>query len=126
MTTGLWLLLGILLGFAALFAMQRWLARLGRASEGQPAAPLGPLGDAEGKLVWFHAPTCAPCRAMHADIRALGEQAIEVDVSRRPDLARAYGVMGTPTTVRVKDGRIAAARVGRLGRDQLAALLADA
>jgi thiol-disulfide isomerase/thioredoxin len=124
MSPGLWILLGVGVAFAAMFAFQAWLSRMSRASEGREAAPLGPLGDAEGKLVWFHAPSCAPCRAMHAQVDALGERVIQVDVSQRPDLAQRYGVMATPTTVRVKGGVIVAARAGRLGPDALLDLLA--
>lgn len=120
MSPGLWILAGVLGGVALLVLLQ---ARASRAAVGRAAPSLGPLGDAEGRLVWFHAPSCGPCRAMHPDIAALGARVIAVDVSQQPALAAQFGVVATPTTVRVKDGHILASRVGRLGRTQLVALL---
>lgn len=122
--------LGPLLGMvvlgvvALLLGLQVAIGRMARASEGREAPALGPMGDAEGRLVWFHAPHCGPCRAMHPDVDALGDRAIVVDVTEHPELAMRYRIMATPTTMRVKHGRIAAARVGRLHRAQLDALLA--
>jgi thioredoxin 1 len=124
MSAGIWLLVGIAIGLAVLMGFQALLARQTQAAVGREVPASGPLAEAEGRLVWFHSPTCAPCRAMHRDVAALGDRVIEVDVSQRPDLARTFGVMATPTTVRVKDGRVAAARAGRIGRDQLEAMLA--
>lgn len=122
MSAGVALLLGALALVAGLVALQ---ASLTRARVGQAAASLGPLGDPEGKLVWFHGPSCAPCRAMHPAVRALGDRVIAVDVSEHLDLARAYGVMATPTTVRVHRGQIVDARAGLLRPPELAAMLAE-
>jgi thioredoxin 1 len=124
MSNGLWILAVIGLVFGAMFLFQQWLGRMARAQEGRPAPTLGPFGEAEGKLVWFHSPSCGPCRAMHDDVVALGDRVIEVDVSERPDIAQGYGIMATPTTVRVKEGVIAQVRPGRMRREELEAMLA--
>lgn len=124
MSAGLWLLLGLLAGFALIAIAQAAMSRASRASEGKPAPDLGALGSAEGKLVWFHAPGCAPCRAMSPAIRALGDQVVSIDVQQRPEIAAGFGVMATPTTVRVSGGQIAAVRLGRLSQAELSAMLA--
>jgi thioredoxin-like negative regulator of GroEL len=123
MSAGIWMLVGIGLGFAVLMGFQAALARQTRAAIGREVPASSPLAAAEGRLVWFHAPTCAPCRAMHRDVLALGDRVLEVDVSQRPDLAAAFGVMATPTTLRVQGGKVVAARAGRIGREQLEAML---
>lgn len=99
--------------------------RAARKSEGQPAPALpGELGDAvKGDvIVWFHAPGCAPCRAMKPTVEALGDKARIIDVSQDMHTAQAFGVMATPTTVVIRAGQIAAVRVGAMSPSALAAL----
>jgi thiol-disulfide isomerase/thioredoxin len=121
---GIAILLGALVVFGGMIGMQWWMASKMRANEGKAAPPLGDLGDPEGRVVWFYGPNCGPCHAMRPAVDALGEQAILIDVSRHMDVARAYGVLATPTTVLVRGGRIAAVRPGRLSPGQLDDLLA--
>ncbi len=124
MSTGLSILASVLVVLGMMLGLQRWMAARMRAQEGKQAPPLGPLGDPEGRVVWFYGPNCGPCHAMRPAIDALGDRAIPVDVSEHMDIAMAYGVMATPTTVFVRDGSIAAVRPGRLSPDQLEGLLA--
>jgi len=123
MSPGVAILLGVALVFGAMLAMQAWMGAKMRASEGLEAPDMGGLGDPEGRLVWFYGPNCGPCRAMHPAVDALGERVIQVDVSRHFEVARAFGVMATPTTILVRDGRIATVRPGALRPDDLEALL---
>ncbi len=62
-----------------------------------------PLGE-RATLVEFSSAFCLPCRATRHvldDVAAMipGVRRVEVDAEQRPDLARAIGVQGTPTTV---------------------------
>lgn len=109
MTAGTGILAGILLVFGLLYGMQWLMARKAKALEGQEAPELlrerGLAGDG---LLWFHSPTCGPCRAMKPHVEGLVAQgkARIVDVSITPEVALACGVLGTPTTVAICGGRI--------------------
>ncbi|MGC3996489.1 MAG: DUF4395 family protein [Anaeromyxobacter sp.] len=60
-------------------------------------------------VVQFTHPLCSDCHALTGRLRAAGEAPVLVDVSRRPDLARRYGVAVVPFAVRVApDGRVCA------------------
>jgi len=124
MSTGVSILVAVALVLGLMFGFQQWMAARMRAHEGKEAPSLGSLGDPEGRVVWFYGPNCGPCHAMRPAIDALGDRAIPVDVSEHMDVAMAYGVMATPTTVFVRNGSIAAVRPGRLSPDQLEGLLA--
>ena len=70
------------------------LAELG-VPAGQPA------------LVQFTHPLCADCQVLSARLRAERRAPVLVDVSKRPDLARKYGVAVVPLAVEVgSDGRV--------------------
>ena len=58
-------------------------------------APIGPT------VVEFTHPLCTDCRSLEAELRASGRTVFTVDVSRRPELARKYGVVLVPTAVAV-------------------------
>jgi hypothetical protein len=70
------------------------LAELG-VPAGQPA------------VVQFTHPLCADCQVLAGRLQALRLEPVLVDVSRRPDLARKYGVAVVPLAVEVgADGRV--------------------
>lgn len=52
-------------------------------------------------VVTFTHPLCTECHALEARLAAEGERVIGVDVSRRPDVARKYGIAAVPVAVRV-------------------------
>jgi hypothetical protein len=52
-------------------------------------------------VVEFTHPLCTDCRSLEAELRASGRSVVTVDVSRRPELARKYGVVLVPTAVAV-------------------------
>jgi uncharacterized protein DUF4395/thioredoxin family protein len=52
-------------------------------------------------VVEFTHPLCTDCRSLEAELRAAGRTVVTVDVSRRPELARKYGVALVPTAVAV-------------------------
>jgi hypothetical protein len=75
---------------------------------------LAELGAEPGRdaVIQFTHPLCADCQALSRRLAGEGRAPVLVDVSRRPDLARKYGVAVVPLAVAVRgDGRVA----GRLG-----------
>lgn len=76
---------------------------------------LAELGVAPGQaaLVQFTHPLCADCQALTARLGASARRPVLVDVSKRPDLARKYGVAVVPLLVEVAaDGRVTARAEG--------------
>lgn len=83
------------------------------------------LRDADPLLIYFSSPSCGMCRVMEPAVDEVGRNAhvFKVDVTRHPQVARALGIMGTPTTVIMRKGRIANVAVGAKSARQLRALL---
>ena len=59
---------------------------------------------AERFVVEFTHPLCTDCGALERRLAAAGHRVVTVDVRRRPDLARKYGVAVVPTAVAVTRG----------------------
>ncbi len=78
-------------------------------------------------LLYFYNEYCGPCRSMYPNIEALAArfpgQVLKVDVQQSSELARAFGVMVTPTSLLVNDGRIAQVLLGVKGVRRLERLL---
>jgi hypothetical protein len=55
----------------------------------------------QGAVVQFTHPLCSDCQTLVARLRAEGRAPVLVDVSRRPDLARRYGVAIVPLAFEV-------------------------
>ena len=117
--TGLGTILGLIVaGLAGLAATTGFCAgcemyRIGARLRGIRAHRLDriELADAGGMgdrtVVEFTHPLCTGCQTLAAELNAAGEQVITIDVSRRPDLARKYGIAVVPVAVRVsRDGRV--------------------
>ncbi|GAA2752113.1 TlpA family protein disulfide reductase [Amnibacterium kyonggiense] len=117
-----------LAALAALVVLATALGLLHRAGAGRlrtasgdrvTAADLGaeaPLG-ARATLVQFSTPTCAQCPGTARLLRAVadgheGVVHVEVDLTRRPDVADRFGVLQTPTTLLVDGGHRVRARIG--------------
>ena len=64
-------------------------------------AELGALPGSSDVVVEFTHPLCTDCRTLEAELRDAGRTVVTVDVSRRPELARKYGVTLVPTAVAV-------------------------
>ncbi len=60
--------------------------------------------------VYFFSPTCKPCKEMEPTIKKLVKYAkikvVRVDVNEKPELARKFGVLATPSVVLTRDGKI--------------------
>ncbi|MET3451251.1 thioredoxin family protein [Curtobacterium sp. 1544] len=95
--------------------------RTGRAGTAQthPTADLAPA-DAFGTaatLVQFSTPTCARCPATRRQLDAVadttpGVTRIEIDLAERPELARRFDVMQTPTVLLLDGDRAVRTRFG--------------
>lgn len=62
---------------------------------------LGETGGSAEVVVEFTHPLCTDCRQLERELREAGRRVVTVDVSRRPDLARRYGIAYVPTAVAV-------------------------
>lgn len=75
-----------------------------RAVDGWALAGTTPGPDDRVLLLQLSSPVCAPCRTTAAVLAGLasadpGVRHVEIDVAERTDVARALGVLSTPTTV---------------------------
>ncbi|WP_349898307.1 TlpA family protein disulfide reductase [Parafrigoribacterium soli] len=121
---------GILIGLVALATLLGvlWRARTGRvravvhetvvdASDLGPGAVIG----SDATLLQFSTSVCAPCRVTHSVLDELaggraGVSHVDVDITRRSDLANRYRVLQAPTTF-ILDGRgVVQARIGGVPR----------
>ncbi len=126
MNFALAVLLVVVVGLVLMSITQIRLQRAAHRQIGRPAPPLSDLPATGAALVWFHSPSCGPCRAMEPAVEALaagGHTVIAIDVTLRRADAYAWSVMATPTSVFVRDGTITASRVGALPKATLEALL---
>lgn len=95
-----------------------------RAIRGKPVPPLpGGLGARVAKsphaLIYFFSEGCGACRPFTPRLRALGEarSVFVIDVGRDLDVARAFGVLATPSTVEIESGKVVGFHVGRIPED---------
>ncbi len=92
-----------------LIARFRGIAR--HAFDRVDLAQLG-VADASGDLVVeFTHPLCTDCRQLERDLRESGRRVVTVDVSRRPELARRYGIAFVPVAVAVDASGAVTARI---------------
>jgi hypothetical protein len=62
-------------------------------------------------VVQFTHPLCSDCTTLERRFRAEGRDVVTVDVSKRPELARKYGVAFVPTAVEVSSAGVVLARL---------------
>lgn len=101
-----------------------------RRMRGQAAPDIGDLlPDAarhERVLLYFWSPSCMMCRAVTPVIDDLATRhpyVVKIDASARPEVARRFGVMGTPTLVLLRAGRVEQMLVGAKSEKQIRALI---
>jgi thioredoxin 1 len=122
-----------LIGFSAVLLLMQFLTFYrARRSIGTAAPDTKDLdGAAPGerrRLYYFHAAHCGPCRAMTAlvdRLRPAHANLIKVDIADRPELARGFGIAGTPSFVLVEDGVIRQVKLGAQSERQLLKLLLE-
>lgn len=120
--TGVWVLLATLA--AALVAGALLAARNGRVQSAKrperalPAAVTEVIDPTAGvTLVQISTTFCAPCRHARAVLSDLAERTtglhhVDLDVTQRPEVAEALGVLRTPTTLALSTGGRELLRVG--------------
>ncbi|SEP87020.1 thioredoxin 1 [Ectothiorhodospira magna] len=104
-----------------------------RGMQGRPAPDLTDLLDETHRghqtlYFYFHSPRCGMCRQVSAVLDPLMAERtdiIGIDVSRRPDMARRFKVMGTPTLMRIHDGRIEKVLMGTRNEAVVRAFVGD-
>jgi thioredoxin-like negative regulator of GroEL len=74
-------------------------------------AELGAAKSDGETVVQFTHPLCTDCRTLEGELRAAGRRVVTVDVSRRPEIARKYGIVLVPTAVAVGPGGLVTARI---------------
>jgi thioredoxin 1 len=120
--------LGVLVLAGLAFGLRVFIRLRVRALRGKPAPKVsGVLGQriAQGRpaLVYFHSPGCAACRPWTPRLEQLSRKNGDVhvvDVSRNLEIARAFGVLATPSSVEVGEGRIVDCHVGPVPSEVLA------
>ena len=116
--TTVFIVLGIFAGL--MIALQIIIAVGARRRRGRRIQGIGgQLGDAissgDRVLAYFYTPTCSACRTQTPIIERLEdeyENVYKVDVAEHGEAARAFGVMATPTTVIVEEGKVVEMMVG--------------
>ncbi|MGD8643497.1 MAG: thioredoxin family protein [Chromatiales bacterium] len=68
-------------------------------------------------------PMCSPVTRVVDELAETHDNVIKIDVAAHPELARRFGIMGTPTLIRTHQGRIERMLVGAKPPDQIRALL---
>ena len=118
---------------AVFFAFQAVMVFKMRAKRGQAAPDLegefGRVVDSGGSsLFYFHSPGCRACLPMNPIIDKLkrdNSNVFKIDISSQMAVARKFGVMGTPATVLVRQGKIAEFLIGPQSEKKLIQLLSD-
>ncbi|MHB8346363.1 MAG: thioredoxin family protein [Acidiferrobacterales bacterium] len=95
-----------------------------RIMHGKPAPRCAgmELPAGERALVYFFSKSCGMCRPMTPRIEQFARNhpnVFLIDVAEAPELARRFAVMGTPTTVLVRDGKVERIWVGALSPARL-------
>jgi hypothetical protein len=108
-------LLAAITGLCVGCEIYRFAARLRgvrtRRIDSVDLAELGASAAAGEIVVEFTHPLCTDCRSLEAELRAAGRTVVTVDVSRRPELARKYGVALVPTAVAVTSSGVVVERL---------------
>lgn len=124
-------ILYIIIGFVAfIFLFQKLLALKMKFKKGKAAPQLegrykkAITGDNKS-LFYFYSQSCAACRPMTpiVDKFAGKKNVFKVDIARDMDVAKKFGVLGTPSTVVVEKGIIKEFLVGPQTESKLAELL---
>ena len=77
-------------------------------------------------LIYFWSPQCVMCKSMSKFIDELAEtheDILKIDVMQNMEIAAGFGVMGTPSLVLVKDGKIGKMMLGKKSKSQIIEIL---
>ncbi len=121
-------LLGVLVVFIGgqLLLVHRMKRQQGKPAPALEGRPSTWVRSGKPALFYFYSPSCGACRAMTPVVRKLEKRhkgVFSVDISRDMDTARRFGVMATPTTITIKEGRIDRVLIGPQPPEELARLV---
>jgi thioredoxin 1 len=77
-------------------------------------------------LVYFYSPSCGACKAMTPVVEEMSRKnsnIFKINVARDWDIARKFGVMGTPATILVENSKISKYILGARNEQFLRGLL---
>jgi len=86
----------------------------------------GPAAADKRRIYYFYSASCGPCRAikpMVEKLRQAHRNLIPVDVSQNLELARKFGIAGTPSFILVVDGQIEQVLLGGQPESKLVGML---
>jgi thiol-disulfide isomerase/thioredoxin len=101
--------------FLKWYALRKARKNIGKEIPGN-VLPKGETDNPASKVYYFHASYCLPCKEMQSMIDKLATahpNLIKVDLDTQTELAKAMGVMATPTFVITRDNQISEAKVGK-------------
>ncbi len=127
------LIYGILAVVVLFFLLQYLMVLKMRLKKGKPAPELEgryakASRDGKAALFYFYSDGCGACRPMTPIFEELVKKrkdVFKVDITKDMATARKFGVMGTPSTVLVRDGKIAEFLVGPQSRERIGELLPE-
>lgn len=122
-----WLVALLILVVVAVAGLQVAMLLKAKRQEGRAAPPLDevlPEGivPQSRMLFYFYSEHCGPCKAVTPlvdELKSRDAGVVKVDVRRHMGTARRFGVMGTPTLIRVDEGKIARVHVGGISTARL-------
>ena len=79
-------------------------------------------------LLYFWSPSCGMCKNMTPvinELMALRDDVVSIDISQHFDLARAFGVMGTPALAIIEQGIVREVSLGVKSRARIVKMLED-
>jgi thioredoxin 1 len=119
-------LLALRVGLSLLLSRSAGRLR-GRPIDSFDAPAANALRGRTSGLLYFFSPGCGACKSMTPQVEDLARRhpgVRAVDISRDMRSARAFGILGTPSLVVLRDGLVADVRVGPLGGAELQRLAA--
>jgi len=113
------------------FGFQKFMVFKMTRKKGKPAPELSgvhgkAIKNGKASLFYFYSPSCGACKSMTPVVSGYTKnnpRCFKVDISKDMTTARAFGVMGTPSTVVIEDGIIRDFFVGPRPVSELTQLL---
>jgi thioredoxin 1 len=118
-------IIAVFFGFQYLMVFRMKLKK-GKAAPELSGKYATALKNNKTSLFYFYSPSCGACRSMTPLVTEYSKNSTRcfpVDISQDMDTARAFGVMGTPSTVLVENGNIKDFIVGPRAGSELSQLL---
>jgi thioredoxin 1 len=119
----------LFLGITSLFILVRWWEKIAQKNlEGKylPDEIDLNLKNPDGVIYYFYHPRCGPCKTLTPLIDELKQRypdrVEKINIADRQDLALAFAIRVTPTTVMVKNNKIIKAIIGYTSPKKLASL----